>query len=70
MHSSNLYATDGLLILGVVLVCVTVYTGLRGLYCRSSAAAFEHEDESTGDHTPTPVKGRSQAEKPKARRAA
>lgn len=44
MHGSNLYALDGLLILGVVLVCVTVYSGLRGLYGRSSAALEVEED--------------------------
>ncbi|HWC88063.1 MAG TPA: hypothetical protein VG433_00345 [Pirellulales bacterium] len=52
MHSSNLYATDGLLILGVVLVCVTIYSGLRGLYGRSAAAILHADEDVPGERLP------------------
>ena len=68
MHSSNLYATDGLLILGVVLVCITVYTGLRGLYGRS--AALPMEEDMAGEHVPAPRSRCPAADLPKTRRAA
>jgi hypothetical protein len=54
MHSSNLYATDGLLILGVVLVCVTIYSGLRGLYGRSGAVALHADEDLPGERLPAP----------------
>ncbi|HEX3657419.1 MAG TPA: hypothetical protein VHV55_16635 [Pirellulales bacterium] len=54
MHSSNLYATDGLLILGVVLVCVTIYSGLRGLYGRSAAVAVHADEDIPGERLPGP----------------
>ena len=43
MQHSNLYALDGLLILGVALVCVTILSGLHSLYCRTAAAVTEVE---------------------------
>ncbi|HEY5316044.1 MAG TPA: hypothetical protein VIK18_26185 [Pirellulales bacterium] len=54
MHSSNLYATDGLLILGVALVCVTIYSSLRGLYGRSTAVALQADEEISGERLPAP----------------
>jgi hypothetical protein len=39
MNSMPLYEIDGLLILGVVLVCVTVFSAVRGLHARSLPAA-------------------------------
>jgi hypothetical protein len=36
---SAMYPTDGLLILGVVLVAATVFSALRGLHARSEATS-------------------------------
>jgi hypothetical protein len=44
--SSHIYATDGLLILGVVMMMVTVYSGIRGLHARSAAAMVQAEEEA------------------------
>ena len=69
MQHSNLYAIDGLLILGVALVCVTIHSGLRGLYCRGAAALKADENES-GDGSPTPSSRRAPATATTPRQAA
>lgn len=51
MHT--VYATDGLVILGVALVAVTVFSALRGLHARSAATLkmlAESRARQSGDH--------------------
>jgi hypothetical protein len=69
MQHSNLYAIDGLLILGVALVCVTIHSGLRGLYCRG-VAALKNDDHETGEGFPNPPARKVPVASPANRRAA
>jgi hypothetical protein len=52
------YATDGLLILGVALVAATVFSAIRGLHARSEATSksLSESGEYHAGHLLVPVK--------------
>ncbi|HEX4148895.1 MAG TPA: hypothetical protein VHY20_07905 [Pirellulales bacterium] len=70
MQHSNLYALDGLLILGLALVCVTIHSGLRGLYCRGAAASRQTDEDESGQGAPNPPSRKLPATAPAPRQAA
>jgi hypothetical protein len=55
---STVYATDGLLILGVALVAATVFSAIRGLHARSEAnsRSLSESGEYHAGHQFVPVK--------------
>ena len=55
---STVYATDGLLILGVALVAATVFSAIRGLHARSEATSksLSESGEYHAGHLLSPAK--------------
>ena len=62
---STVYATDGLLILGVALVAATVFSAIRGLHARSEATSksLSESGEYHAGHQLVPVKQRVNSKK-------
>ncbi len=62
---STVYATDGLLILGVALVAATVFSAIRGLHARSEATSrsLSESGEYHAGHLLVPAKQAARATK-------